>query len=177
MTCAHVLALIDAGPFATHPRAHVDAAREHAIHCPTCGPAWTMMRDLETDLRDLGEPVSPPDFTMAVLARIAETEAEPARSARSEVAPGWQRWAAWAAAFGGATAVLAIQSMASPEVTIFNPKSGTIAASLIAVPPAEPAVVILAIGLALYAKGLFSVTATASRARRGAAGDTGSAPR
>ena len=175
MTCAHVLALIDAGPFASYPRAHMDAAREHAIHCPTCGPALTMMRELETDLAQFGEPAAPPDFRTAVLSRIAETEA--ARSVQSEVAPGWQRWPAWAAAFGGATALLAIQSMASPEVSVFNPRSGTIAASLIAVPPAEPAVVMLAIGLALYAKGLFSVTATASRARRGAAGDTGSAPR
>jgi hypothetical protein len=175
MTCAHVLNLIDAGPFAIPAQAHLDAAREHALHCSTCGPAWTMMRDLEVDLRDLGEPVSPPDCRMAVLSRIAEIDAVAARSVQSRVAAGWQRWPAWTGALGGAAAVAAIQSMAGADLTPLTPRSGTITAGLVALPAAQPALVVLVIGLFAYAKGLFSVTASASRARRGAAGDTGSA--
>jgi hypothetical protein len=177
MTCAHVLDLIDAGPFAIHAQTHLDAAHEHALHCSTCGPAWTMMRDLEVDLRDLGEPVSAPDCRMAVLSRIAETDAVATGSVQRKVAPGQQRWPVWAGALGGAAALVAIQSMAAPDLTLLTPRSGTITAGLVALPPAQPAVVILVVGLVVYATGLFSVTASASRARRGAGGDTGSAPR
>jgi hypothetical protein len=38
MTCAHVLGLIDAAPVADYPRAHLDAAWQHARECATCGP-------------------------------------------------------------------------------------------------------------------------------------------
>jgi hypothetical protein len=180
MTCAHVLDLLDAGPFAVSPRAHLDAAREHALQCPTCGPALTMMRELETDLPALGEPAPPPDFTTSVLSRIAEIPVTE-RSADGEAAvSGWQRWPAWAGAIGGAAAVIAVQSMASTEATILSPRAGTISESLIALPPAQPAVVVLAIGLFLYARGLFSLTqagSTASPARRAATVDTDSALR
>ena len=178
MTCAHVLDLIDAGPFAVHPRAHLHAMREHALHCPTCGPALTLMQALEKDLATLGEPAPAPDFTATVLARIAATSAIPERSTLSEASvSNWQRWPAWAGALGGAAALVALQSTASPDAAVFSPRTGTVTASLLEVPPQGPALIVLAIGLLLYARGLFSVTATVSPARRGAAGDTGSAPR
>ena len=53
-----------------------------------------------------------------------------------------------------------------------GPRTGTLATSLIAIPPAEPAVVFLAIGLLLYANGLLSVSASAWPARRYGGGDT-----
>lgn len=178
MTCRHVLDLIDAGPLVTSPRAHLDAAREHAHECPACGPALTRMRELETHLAALEEPLPAPDFTAAVLSRIARVPAiETALVKRESPAAGWQRWPDWTGALGGAAAVAAIQWTASSAVTTLAPRTGTFAAGLVAMPPAEPAVAVLVLGLLVYAKGLFSVTATASPARRGAAGDTGSAPR
>ena len=175
MTCAHVLDLIDAGPFAVHPRGHLDAAREHAVHCPTCGPALTMMRALETDLATLGEPAPAPDFTAVVLARIAHTAAVAEESHQNEASTsGWQRWPAWAGALGGAAALVAIQSTASTDTAVFAPRTGTVTTSLLELPPASSSMMLLAIGLFLYARGLFSVTATVSPARRGAAGGTGS---
>jgi hypothetical protein len=164
MRCAHVLKLIDAGPFAACSRADFEAAQAHALHCLTCGSAWTLMGELERDLAALGEPTSPPDFTAAVLSRIAETTTLAAGSVHSEAAaPDGQRWPAWAGALGGAAAVVAIQSMAALEPALFTPRTGTITASLIALPPVQPAALALALGLLLYAKGLFSVTDSTRR--------------
>lgn len=59
MTCSQVLGLIDAGPFADYPPAHVDAAWQHARHCPTCGPALKTATALTAELGALPEPTPP----------------------------------------------------------------------------------------------------------------------
>ena len=74
MTCTHVLGLIDAGPFADYPRAHLDAAWEHARQCATCGPALQAAAALTADLPALPQPAPPPDLAAAVLARIARID-------------------------------------------------------------------------------------------------------
>ncbi len=38
MTCAHVLGLIDAAPFANYPAGHLDAAWDHARGAPPAVP-------------------------------------------------------------------------------------------------------------------------------------------
>ena len=177
MTCAHVLDLIDAGPFAISPQAHLEAAHAHAAQCRTCGAAWRMMRALEADLAALAEPAPPPDLRTAGLSRIAERRVAAEEPRRSESFDAWQRWPAWTGAAGGAAALFAIQSIAATDATLFTPRTAPVIASLIDFPPTGPALLVLAIGLVLYAKGLFSITATPSPVRRGATADTGSAPR
>lgn len=173
MTCAHVLDLIDAGPFAVHSAEHLAAARAHALDCATCGAALEMMRQLEGELAALGEQSPAPDFRTAVLARIAAIpDAEARPLGRETASPAWQPWSAWAGALGAVAAVVAIQWTAPALVAILEPRTGTFTASLVGLPPAEPAAFVLAAGLLLYAKGLFSLAATASRVRRGAGADT-----
>ena len=178
MTCAHVLDLIDAGPFAVSPPAVLEAAHAHAAQCRTCGPASRMMRALETELAALAEPAPPPDLRAAVLSRIAESRVAAQETGSSEsFGAAWPRWPAWTGAAGGAAALVAIQSMAGTDASVFTPRTAPVIASLIDFPPPGSALLVLAIGLVLYAKGLFSVTATPSPVRRGATADTGSVPR
>ena len=111
MTCTHVLGLIDAGPFADYPRAHLDAAWQHARQCATCGPALEAAAALTADLAALPQPAPPPDLTAIVLARIARIEQAdpaPAAAAMPEKALSTRDRSAWASALGGLAAGLAI---------------------------------------------------------------------
>src|SRR5262245_63050940 len=81
MTCAHVLGLIDAGPFAEYPPEHFDAAREHARQCPTCGPALAVATSLQSELATLPEPEALPDLANFVMARIAQVPESDAATA------------------------------------------------------------------------------------------------
>ena len=121
MTCAHVLGLIDAGPFADYPSAHLEAAWQHARQCATCGPALEAATALTTDLAGLARPAAPPDLTAAVLARIARIERPHPAPVAAEMpettalsSP--RDWSAWATAPGGLAAGLMIAlSMASGD--------------------------------------------------------------
>ncbi|HET7697394.1 MAG TPA: hypothetical protein VFK57_16890 [Vicinamibacterales bacterium] len=170
MTCAHVLDLIDAGPFAVHSAAHLAAARAHARNCATCGPALAALRQIEPELKALGDQSGAPDVRMAVLARIEGIPRVEARPLERETAsPARQPWLAWAGAFGAVAAVVATPWTGSALVDTLAPRTGTFTASLVGLPPAGPAALVVALGLFLYAKGLFSLAATAAPARR--AGD------
>ena len=137
MTCAHVLGLIDAGPFADYPRAHLEAAWQHARQCATCGPALEAANRLATDLSCLAQPAPPPDLAAAVVARIARIELEPEPARQSSA----RDWSAWVTAAGGLAAGLAIA---------LSSQSGGAARVDVAWAP------VLAAGLALYAAGLFA---------------------
>ena len=84
MTCRHALDLIDAETFTDYPRAHLDAARQHARQCATCGPALEAATALTAGLVALPQPAPPPDLAAAVLARIARIEPGPPLAARCE---------------------------------------------------------------------------------------------
>jgi hypothetical protein len=161
MTCRHVLGLIDASPFADYPRAHLDAAWQHARHCPTCGPALETATALTAGLAALPHPAPARDLTASVLARIAEIE--PARTAHAAATipeatvPSMTRtWPAWATALGGIGAGVAIvlwtplSGVAPMDIAWLRPRGMT--PNLVA----TPAALILAGGLALYVVGLFA---------------------
>src|SRR5688572_11629221 len=66
----HVLGLIDAGPFADYPSAHLAAAWEHATGCPTCGAARQAADAITAELTALPQPVPPSGLAELVMARI-----------------------------------------------------------------------------------------------------------
>ena len=136
MTCAHVLGLIDAGPFADYPRAHLDAAWEHARTCATCGPALEAADRLAKDLAALPQPVPPPDLAAAVIARIARIEAE-----KPAVHDPAHDWSPWITALGALAAGVAI--------ALSTTSGGEVSIDVRWAP-------VLAAGLGLYAAGLFA---------------------
>jgi hypothetical protein len=174
MTCTHVLGLIDAGPFADYPRAHLDAAWKHARQCPTCGPVLQAAAALTTDLHVLALPAPPPDLARVVLARIAQVDQEqfapaaatmPKTRARRNMAD----WSVQAAAAGGLAAAIAIAtSMPAGEVPIYmaSPAVGGVAASLVALRPSGTEALVLAAGLMVYVAGLFAPLAGRDRLSR-----------
>jgi hypothetical protein len=82
MNCDHVLGLIDAGPFADYPRAHLEAAWRHAGECATCGSALEASLVLTKELKVLARPAPPRELAPAVMARIARLDE--ARGSASE---------------------------------------------------------------------------------------------
>ena len=172
MTCAHVLGLIDAAPFADYPRAHLDEAWQHARKCGTCGPALKAAEALTANLAALPELRPSPEFADTVLARIAQTEqAQPARMAVATPATSPsstpREWSASAAALGGLAAGLAIvlSIVAGEEVgiSITSPRIGGIT-GLVAMPSTIRDALILGAGLMLYAAGLFAPLSGRDRA-------------
>lgn len=164
MTCTHVLGLIDAGPFADYPPAHLDTAWQHARQCATCGPALEAVTALTADLAALPEPAPPPHLTATVLARIAQIDqahSAPAAAAMPETrARSTREWPAWAGALGGLAAGLAIVLSMPPgdwsHIPIASPRVGGVTAGLVAMPSTSAEALALAAGLALYAAGLFA---------------------
>ncbi len=162
MTCAHVLNLIDAGPFAGVPRARLDAAWQHARGCPTCGPALEAATALTADLKALPRPAPPPNLAGAVLARIAQIEAvRPVPAApvtpHTGFASGARDGSAWVTALGGIAAGLAVvvsTPLGAPISTAW-PGVRAIAAGALAIPSTVAGALVLAAGLALYVTGLF----------------------
>jgi hypothetical protein len=174
MTCAHVLGLIDAGPFADYPRAHLEAAWAHAHQCAVCGPALEAATSLTADLTALPRPVPPPDLSAAVLARIArleQTRSNPVDAATAHTGtPSIARdWPAWATAAGGVAAALAI-AVATPggDLTAFDivsPRVGPTTVALLAMPSANAWTATVVAGLMLYLAGLFAVLGRGSGVR------------
>ncbi len=162
MTCAHVLGLIDAGPFADYPSGHLDAAWHHARQCPTCGPALKATGTLTTDLAALPQPAPSSELAATVAARIAQAEAASARASAQTFAtrPGFIAgyWSASASAFGALAAGLVIAlSMAvgnGAGISIAPPRVGGIAA-VIAMPATTAHALVLGAGLLVYVAGLF----------------------
>src|SRR6187402_2273976 len=90
MTCAHVLGLIDAEPFAAYPQEHLDAARAHARECPTCGPALEAASLMTAELRALPGPDAPEDLATAGswFRHRSSDRACPGSRARTRLEPG-----------------------------------------------------------------------------------------
>ena len=157
MTCTHVLGLIDAGPFADYPRAHLEAAWRHARQCPTCGPALETATRLTADLHALADPAPPPDLARVVLARIAQVDEE--HAVPVGLAPAGNRlsvgdWSVWASAGGSLTAFAIAGSMPAAGVMRILIES-----------PATQALV-LGAGLILYVAGLFAPLGRKNRLSR-----------
>ena len=164
MTCTHVLGLIDAGPFADYPQAHLDAAWQHARNCQTCGPALDAATALTVELSALPRPAPPPDMATNIMARIAQIEvayvtpAVAAPTAADNRSPA-RGWPALATALGGLAAALAVVlSMprgpgTAATATVSSPD--WITAGLVPLPSLNSWAVVLAASLALYVVGLF----------------------
>ena len=163
MTCAHVLGLIDAGPFADYPQEHLDAARAHARECPTCGPALALTTSLTAELGALPDPDGPADLASIVMARIAQLpEPGSARAAVTQDAVATARrrdWAQSVTALGGLVAglalVLTMPSGADVLGDFVTPRLSA-AGALSTVPSSGPAALAIGAGLLLYAVGLFA---------------------
>jgi hypothetical protein len=118
MTCAHVLGLIDAGPFADYPSAHLAAAWAHATGCPTCGAARQAADAITAELTALPQPVPPSGLAELVMARItripeplaADMSAPLRESAKAEHPD--DSWS-WAPVLGALSAALAIVLVAA----------------------------------------------------------------
>jgi hypothetical protein len=173
MTCAHVLGLIDAGPLADYPRAHLDAAWRHASQCATCGRALETARDMTVGLTALPRPEPPADVTGVVLARIAQIERPhpgPARAAaRNEAAsvPGGDA-AAWATSLAGSAAGLAAVLFAlrgSVGSDLLSVYTGSLAMGLAQLPPTSAQGLTLAAGLLLYVVALLASVRSPNRRR------------
>ncbi len=138
MTCAHVIGLVDAGPFADVSREQLDAARVHARACAACAAALRTAGRLAVDLRVLAQPAPPPHLEAVVLARIAQAE-RPAAAARSRRSAA--HWAVGATVAGGLVAGFGAQGMAVGQA---------------ATPVAIVSMLAFAAGLGLYLIGLFA---------------------
>lgn len=172
MTCAHVLGLIDAGPFADYPRAHLESAWQHAHQCATCGPAMEAATSLTIDLAALPQVAASPELTTAILARIARTEQGPPAPVSATMPAIKPRsitrdWWAWATTLAGlAVGLVTIQSMApggGAAIDIVSPKLGGMAGPLLAMPSTTTYALVLVGGLVLYAAGLFAPLSGRSR--------------
>lgn len=156
MKCAYVLGLIDLDSFADYPRAHIDAAHEHARECATCGAALQLASALTTELAALPQPVPPPELAASVLARIARTESDgvirghvrPRTCPRSST----REITAWGTLSGALVAGVALAA----SVPFGHPMS--IGMPVGVLPSASPTIwiLILTVGLALYVVSMFS---------------------
>jgi hypothetical protein len=157
MTCAHVLGLIDAAPFANYPAAHVDAAWDHARGCATCGPALNAATALATDLSRLPQPETPPQLAAAVLARIARLDlperSRPATLTAPTKASQVYRWQDRVAALAGVVAsslvVLSLALGDGPALDLTSPRIGGVS-GLFAAASTSTSWAVLAVSLVVY---------------------------
>lgn len=157
MTCAHVLGLIDAGPFADYPQEHLDAARVHARECPRCGPALEAATAMTAGLHALPGPDTPGDLASIVMARIAQLPES--GSAAAAGAPRRRDWTQVITVLGGLVAGLALILTTPTGADVLGgfvtPRFGA-AGALAAVPSSGPATLAIGLGLLLYIVGLFA---------------------
>ena len=165
MTCAHVLGLIDAGPFADYPQEHLDAARAHAQACPTCGPALEAATVMTAELRALPGPDAPGDLASIVMAQIAQRP-EPGSAVAAAVQS--RDWAPALTVLGGLVAglalILTMPTGAEALGDFVTPRFGA-AGALATMPSSAPAVMAIGAGLLLYVAGLFGPVRSDSGSR------------
>lgn len=163
MTCAHVLGLLDAGSLAEYPPTHMEAARQHARQCASCGPALRAAEALTAGLAALPKMGPSPAFAATVLARIAQTEPleRPARAAALPATrPGsllrecFASVAAPACLVAGLALILSMVSGDEVRTSITSTKVGGM--GLLAMPSTFSDAVVLGTGLLLYAAGLLA---------------------
>ena len=154
MNCRHVLGLIDAGPFADVPPAHLDRARSHATTCPTCGPALATSRAVTAGLRTLPQPVAPTTIASTVTARLAAVELLDSNTGPAPSVPVRTRTPAWWDLASYAGMVLGIGSAVAygPSVDFMRVWNGIDVNAL----RSTPGTASLMCGLALYVAGLFA---------------------
>lgn len=157
MTCRHVLGLIDAGPFADSPAAHLDAAWSHAGTCPTCGPALRTSRAMTDQLRGLAEPPAPSNVAIAVMARVARLETPalrkdaPLPSGQGRpVRVGWNGWVSAACLTAGVLVIAATSGTNATDQPTWSLRPGM--EDLVAV--SSVTLIALALGLVSYLVGL-----------------------
>ena len=159
MNCAHVLDLIDAGPFADYSHEHLTAAWAHARECATCGPALQVAQSLAVDLRALPEPAAPPDLAGIVMARIAqesETEADRARTRAEARRPEWFAGAIVAGGFAAGIAIISTMPLGLEGIgALVTLRTGGLT-GLATMPATLPAILAVGAGLVMYAAGLFA---------------------
>lgn len=157
MTCRHVLGLIDAGPFANYPAAHLDAAFAHADNCRACGPALRASRALTSQLRGLAQPPVPSHVATTAMARIARLEApildQATRSSTAAVRSTGVGWNVWGAAACLTAGFVIVATLYGSTLTVwpgwsFRPTTQDLAAS------SPAALAALACGLVVYVVGL-----------------------
>jgi hypothetical protein len=172
MTCNHVLGLIDAGPFADYPPAHLNAAWEHARHCPTCGPALKAATALTADLAALPEPSPPPDLTATVLARIARIDdldpaSVTARASEPQASSRRRDWSLWPRLGALAAGLAMVLASGEAPVNIMPFSMSGMSPGLAGMPRTTVEAVMLAAGIALYVAGLFVPLARKQRSASG----------
>ena len=165
MTCAHVLGLIDAGPFADYSSAHRAAAWAHARHCATCGPALQASKAMTVDLTALPQPAPPPELAASVMARIARipqpmtSHAGALELETPRVAKPRDSWA-WAPAASVLSATLAIvllfQSGDAARDGLWSARTPSLTAGVLAMPELTGETFALVACLLVYAAALFA---------------------
>jgi hypothetical protein len=165
MTCPHVLGLIDAGPFADYPSAHLAAAWEHARHCATCGPALQAAKAISVDLTALPQPAPPPELAASVMARIARihqpTAADAAAPIRETADGASTRYSwAWAPALGVLSAAFAIvllfKSGDAARAGLWSARTPSLTAGVLTMPELTSGTLALVACLLVYAVALFA---------------------
>jgi hypothetical protein len=158
MTCAHVLDLIDAGPFADYPPIHLEAAWAHARQCATCGPALLAGTALTADLSALPRPAAAAELAGAVVARIASIEEAAAVAEQATPTVAERDGSAGTAACGVLAAAAGIVlAIAGGDAALFDVAwARTGAAGLKAMPATTTGAFGIATGFAIYAGGLFA---------------------
>lgn len=156
MTCAHVVALLDAAPFADLSPQQMNAARRHAATCESCGRAMAQIAALTAGLRSLPMPAPPPSFAAAVSARIARADAmrDPPPVAASVVSHRLRALAAIAA--GLLLIAMSCRGLLTPTrpVDLLMGRVGSVAFSGAATAAHPLAVAVLMSGLFLCVYGL-----------------------
>ena len=160
MTCRHVLDLIDAGPCADYPPAHLEAAWRHAQGCPTCGPALEVSTVIARKLADLSSAAPPAHFAASVAARFARLDTPhfvtPA-AGRVRRAQPVERWPPVGAV---AAVVAAVALVTWLPMGIWTTRGfGALWAGWMDAPLIQPAssgeLLALAVGIVLFVAGLF----------------------
>jgi hypothetical protein len=162
MNCRHVLGLIDAGPLADYPPAHLAAAWRHARECPMCGPALEMSTVVARELAGLHTD-PPAHFAVGVAARIAQLDAPPralrdaASRARRTAVVGW--WSGLSTVVGGVMAGVALtESLPPGEWTMLRFGTlwtGWMGAGAFLPPASSAGMLALTGGVLLFVIGLF----------------------
>lgn len=166
MTCAHVLGLVDAGPLAGYPPAHLAAAWKHAETCRECGRAMGVARQLTQRLGEWPTVAPPIDIAAVVMSRIARIDEaramEPGEMPLVARGPA-ANWATLATALGGLTACAALVWPAATGgaalVRVTGLGLGGVASGGAAWPASLPEGLLLAASLGLYVAGLFAPVA------------------
>jgi hypothetical protein len=170
LNCSHVLGLVDAGPLADFPREHRDAARRHALSCPTCGAALLASETIDTALAALPQPAVPRDLAAGILARIARID-EPApasvRAASASRVSSFRGYPSLAAVAAGAVLAIGVLASGPSPIEVQSLGFARTSMGLVVMPVTIAGAMGVAGGLALYALGLFMPLAVREEVRSG----------